>query len=447
MLIVILQLQLYAQNSDNLELEDVEYSHEDRGFALREERGGNRSRLTLSLLTVVNILMNIVFALAATYFLHKYHSYLGELRYGKKYQLVASMYWSVVFVCFTSAVVIIIGNCYLYYPLYMIDDKTFIVFPFRIASDITVVVLAVAELVASLLTHHDVNFFIPYGVRIIQRCFRCWGSQNWLDTLNHITLGVGMWIIILFLQLLVSSIIPLAVVTIVNPVPSLAFVVIMISLFFCLVVFVAYILNAFEGNYILKHRFSQMERNKGGGTQWEKFNQEWSVEPRERVILFVQAIGFFLIFVIFFVGVILYLNFVKVGGDTNTLSGILISFVPSAILAAITWAAKKHLFKELEEEEEEAEDKEEENGDREGGKEKPIFQIGGFSFQPRRRRRSTSTKTKRKKTVTGDDHAPASVHPVDEEGSVSAENASKSHSAVITIHKAEGEASSTVASL
>ena len=423
MLIVILQLQLYAQNSDNLELEDVEYSHEDRGFAFREERGGNRSRLTLSLLTVMNVLMNIVFALAATYFLHKYHGYLGELQCGKKYQLVASMYWSVVFLCFTSAVVMIIGNCYLYYPLYTIDDETFTVFPFRITSDITVVVLAVAELVASLLTHHDVNFFIPYGVRIIQWCLRCRGSQNRLDTLNHITLGVGMWIIILFLQLLVSSIIPLAVVTIVNPVPSLAFVVIMISLFFCLVVFVAYILNAFEGNYILKHRFSQMEkRNSSAGIQLEIFNKEWSVKPRERVLLFVQAIAFFLIFVIFFVGVILYLIFVKVGGNTNTLSGVLISFVPSVILAAITWAAKKHLFKELEEEEEEAEDKEEENGDRDGGKEKPRFQIGGFSFQPRRRRRSTSIKTKRKKTVTGDDHAPASVHPVDEEGSVSAEN-------------------------
>ena len=74
---------------------------------------------------------------------------------------------------------------------------------------------------------------------------------------------------------------------------------------------------------------------------------------------------------------------------------------------------------------------------------KPFFQFGGFSFPPRRRRRSTSTETK----ITGEDHAPASVYPVDEEGSVSAENVSRSHSVVITIHNAEGEASSAVASL
>ena len=63
MLLVSLQLQLYAEHSDNLELQDVEYSHDERGFAFREGRS-DQNRLTLPLLTTINILMNVVFALA-----------------------------------------------------------------------------------------------------------------------------------------------------------------------------------------------------------------------------------------------------------------------------------------------------------------------------------------------------------------------------------------------
>ena len=102
--------------------------------------------------------------------------------------------------------------------------------------------------------------------------------------------------------------------------------------------------------------------------------------------------------------------FVRVGGETNTVAGVFVSFVPSAILGIITWAAKKHLFKELEEEEEEAEDKNEENR----GKEKPLFQIGGLSYHPRQRRYS---RTRRRRISAADS------------------DLESRHSAMITIHE------------
>ena len=406
-----LQLQLYAQNSDNLELQEVEYTQEARGFAFLQ--GTARSRgLTVPMLSVIHILINVVFALAATYFMHKYHGHLNQVK-GKQYQLVASMYWSVVLMSLVGTVVIIAGNGWLYYALIFIGDRSLSVFGFRIASDIAVAILAVMELIASMLTPHDPHFFIPHLIRrtlCLNQCCRCCGSLTRLNFLRRTILGAAMWIIILFLQVVIASILPLTVVVFVNPVPSIAFISIMVSLFCCLVIFVAYFLNAFEGNYIVRHRLPLEERRKSSLT-WEAVKTDWNVAgnwARDKLILIAQAFVFLVIFIIVALVIILYLNFVRAGANTNTVGGLIISLVPSAVLGGITWAAKKHLFKELEDEIEA--EKEEETGEtEEDNDENPPFQIGGFSFQPRRRR---STK-RRKTTVKENGHAQVSAKPID----------------------------------
>ena len=139
---------------------NVEYSQGARGYAFREGRS-SRKGLTIPVLLIINILLNTVFALAATYLLYKHRGYFGKVE-GKQYQVVASMYWSMVLMCLVGAVIITVGNCYLYYALLFIDDRSLNVFTFRIASDITVVILAIIELIASLLTPHNPSFFIPH---------------------------------------------------------------------------------------------------------------------------------------------------------------------------------------------------------------------------------------------------------------------------------------------
>ena len=91
--------------------------------------------------------------------------------------------------------------------------------------------------------------------------------------------------------------------------------------------------------------------------------------------------------------VILYLNFVRAGANTNTAGGLFFSLIPSVLLGGITWAAKKHLFKELEEEEEEG--KKEGKGAAKKGEEveETVFKIGGISWQRR------STRRRRKEPV------------------------------------------------
>ena len=358
---------------------------------------------TLQLLTVINILLNTVFALAATYLLSKYHRDLSEVK-GKQYNVVASMYWAVVFMCFVGCVVIIAGNCLLYLALGVATRDVFV---FRIASDVTVCVLAVIELAVSIGTPQDPTFFIPHLIRrtlCCKQCCYCCGSEHRRHILRKAILSVAMWIIILFLQLIISSLLPSAVVIITNPVPSLAFLSIMVSLFFSMVVFIAYFLNAFEGNYIAVHKLSKEERqmsslslktlrrNPGAAGDW----------ARNKLVLIAQAFVFLVIFAIVTLIIIIYLNFVRAGADTNTAGGLIFSLVPSVVLGGITWAAKKHLFREFEEEEEY--DKLSVTcGDDAVKESKSVLQIGGFSIGSKTRR---SNRKKRNQKKNGTDARP-----------------------------------------
>ena len=89
----------------------------------------------------------------------------------------------------------------------------------------------------------------------------------------------------------------------------------------------------------------------------------------------------------------------RAGADTNTAGGLIFSLVPSVVLGGITWAAKKHLFREFEEEEED--DKSSvTSGDDAVGQSKSLLQIGGFSIGSKYRRRSTRKKRTQKKYGT-----------------------------------------------
>ena len=371
-------------------LENVQYSQDERGFAFREQ-SSRRKGLTLPLLTIIQILLNSAFALAVTYLIAKYHKELNEVK-GKRYQVVASIYWSVVLLCFAGTTVIIVGNSYLYYALTIVSRQSDEAFSFRLANDITVTILAIIELLAALFTPHDPTFFIPHVLRVTATCNQyclCCGSKTGLNLLRQFILSLAMWIIILFLQLAISSLLPIAIVTVVNPVPSLAFLSIMVALFFCLIVFVAYFMNAFEGNYIATHKLSQKERRSSVSLELVKRNPKIAGEwARNKLILVAQAFIFLVIFIIVALVVIIYLNFVRAGANANTVSGLLFSIIPSVALGGFAWVAKRHLFREFDEEEETTESEEGRGEDLEENIEtnESFFQFGKFSIGPSTRR-------------------------------------------------------------
>ena len=347
-----IQIELFAKTSDNLQIGAlVTYAPDERGFAFRESNE-HKKGITLPVLTVIHILLNTVFALAATYLLSKYHRDLSEVE-GKRYQVVATMYWAVVFMCFAGCVVIIAGNGYLYYALGFFGEGGRDAFGFRIASDITVSVLAGIELVASIGTSQDPTFFVPFLIRHIlccNQCCKCCGSKRGRENLRKAILSVSMWIILLFLQLVISSFLPSAIVVVTNPVPSLAFLSMMVSLFFCMVVFIAYSLNAVEGDYISSHPHNKEKSEKNG--QSLKTEEKNSCDKaRKNLALIAQAVIFLVIFGIVSLIIIIYLNFVKAGADTNNVIGLFFSLLPSGALTGITWYAKKHLVQQLGEKE------------------------------------------------------------------------------------------------
>ena len=157
----------------------MEYLQGERGFAFRES-ASRKKGATLPLLTVIHILLNAVFALVATYLLGKYHKDLNQVK-GKKYQVVASVYWSVVFLCIIGAAAIIAGNVYLYYALALFFYESKEAFGFRFTNDITVVTLAIIEFIASVSTPIDPDFFIPHLIRrtlCCNQCCSCCGSHT-----------------------------------------------------------------------------------------------------------------------------------------------------------------------------------------------------------------------------------------------------------------------------
>ena len=374
---------------------NVEYDQGSRGFAFRES-ASRRKGLTLPLLTVIHILINAVFALAVTYLLSKYHKNLNQVK-GKKYQVVASIYWSVVFLCFLGAAVIIAGNVYLYYALVLFENDSEEAFGFRLTNDITVATLVLIEFIASVFTPIDPDFFIPHLIRrtlCCNQCCSCCGSPTGRRFLRRAILSVAMWVIILLLQLVMASILPFAIVAVRNPVPSLAFFSILVAMFFCLVVFFAYFLNAFEGNYIATHKLSKKERRRSS-LSLETLRRRPSVAgdwARNKLVLIAQAFIFLVIFGIVSLAIIIYLNFVRAGANANTLSGLFFSLVPSVALGGIAWVAKRHLFREFDDEVNESSESSEEEV------KQSLIQIGQFSIGSKTRR--SFRKTTKNKTNT-----------------------------------------------
>ena len=356
----------------------MEYKQEDRGFAWYER--SDRERRIFPMLIIIHVLFNAVFMLAATFFAFKYHTTLYEIQ-GKKYEVIASMYWSVVFFSFVASLAIIAGNVYLYIAFRIFQHQSQDAFAFRLISDITTLVLIIIGFFVSLFTPHNPDFYIPFLIRRILCCNVCSCCcpkvfQNFLRPLIH---SIAMWIMLTFLQLVISSVFPLAVVCVRNPVPSLAFISLMAAMFCCLVVFGAYFINFFEGEYIATHRKKDRQRS----------TPSMQIRARSKLALIVNAFIFLVILCITTLVIVIYLDFVRAGADANSVGGLFVSLVPTVILGGITWGAKRGLFKEFEEDKPAELDQEEEVS---------FIKIGGFSIGSKHQKSFRRAQQGRKET-------------------------------------------------
>ena len=376
-----LQIQVYAKYSEDLQ--NVEYEQEDRGFAWYES--SDTERRVFPMLIIIHVLFNAVFMLGATFFAFKYHTTLYEVQ-GRKYQVIASMYWSVVLFSFIASSAIIAGNVYLYIAFRIFQDQSQDAFAFRLISDVTAVVLIIVGLLVSFFTPHNPDFYIPYLIRRILCCnfCSCCSSKGFQNFLRRIIHSIAMWIILIFLQLVISSVLPFAIVCVRNPVPSLAFLSLMAAMFGCLVVFGAYFMNVFEGDYIATHRNRNRRRSIAG--------LSLQIRARSKLALIANAFIFLVILCITTLVIVIYLDFVRAGADANSAGGLFVSLIPTVILSGITWAAKRSLFKEFEDDKPVGEVDQEE--------EVSLIKIGGFAIGARNRKSFTRAPQGRRKSET-----------------------------------------------
>ena len=323
--IFLLQLQLYARNRGKVNIFDVG----QRGYVFEVTDDPSDSEQTLlPILTVIHILMNVAIALVIMRLVTAYYSSLSV----SKTQLnspVVSIYWSNVFIAILADVMIILGNVGLYAGIGLIGENSSSALAYRIINDITMASLIALELVVAIITPKNHKLFIPHVIThgfCCCQCAKCCGWKPGRIFLRKVIQTVAIWALMVFLQIIASSILPVVIVCLRNPVPSFAFVTLLAACLFCLVIFIAHFIH-------ISGRLRVMD-------------------ARKKFSAILQAFVFLVFLGIVALAVIVYLSFVRAGSDTNSISGLIFSLIPSAVLAIGAWVAKSKLLRDDEDENE-----------------------------------------------------------------------------------------------
>ena len=230
-----------------------------------------------------------------------------------------SIYCSSVFMSTVAALVILFGNINLYgvgTGISFIQQSSPRAFAFRITGDVATGVLILLELVAAIVT--------PKGTGKVQNSS---ATKNLAKKLSWFVQTLALWVQMVFLQLAAASILPVLVVCLRNPTPSIAFATLMAAIYFCLVIFIAH--------------FIQIIR---GGTD----------QSYEVIFSFLlQAFAFLVFLGIVACIIIVYLRFVQAGSFTSSTAGIVLSLIPTVGISAVSGFSKKQLLSEEEEREDE----------------------------------------------------------------------------------------------
>jgi len=310
-----LQLELYAVR--RADIEQLELDVEHRGYAYLQSGATPTDGILLPVLTAGQVLMNIAIALIIMRLVTAYYANLSD----SENQSVVSIYWANFFLACLANAVLIPGNVVLYVGINVISDISPNALGYRIVSDGTTLGLVLLELIVAVFTPKNDKLYIPFIISqfiCCCQCCKCCGNGSGLAFLRKSIHTFAIWVLMVFLQLVAASIVPVIIVCLRNPVPSIAFITLMASTLFCLVIFVAHLIHI-------------SERMKESTTQ-------------ERFTLMLQAFVFLVFFGIVSLVIIIYLTFVRAGTSTGTLEGIFLSLVPSAIISAVAWYTKSKLL-------------------------------------------------------------------------------------------------------
>ena len=329
-----LQLQLYARNRGGIN----KFDEEDRGYPvqigntaeIRNSNGNLDAGLLLPVLTTVHVLLMIVIALIT---MRLIITLSKETLTKNPNSAAISIYWSNAFMSAIGTLVLIFGNISLYdvgTGISFIQQSSSRAFAFRIISDITTGILILLELVAAILTPKcTCSVHIPVIITHVLCCYRCCNqcaTKGRAKKLSWFVQTVALWAQMVLLQLAAASILPVIIVCLRNPTPSIAFATLMVAIYFCLVIFVAHIIQIMRG--------------------------EKDIQSSSLLFSFLLQAFVFLVFLgIVACIVVVYLSFVQAGSSTSSVAGVILSLIPTIGISAVSWFGKKQLLSEDEGEE------------------------------------------------------------------------------------------------
>lgn len=322
-------LQLYARDRGAID----RFDEDDRGYPVRigdtadviDSDAPLEAGLLLPVLTGMHVLMMIATGLII---MRVIITYSKETLTKSSNSPAVSLYWSNVFMSAVAALVLILGNIILYdvgIDISFIIQSSSRAFTFRIVSDITTGALILLEAAAAILTPKcTCSVHIPTLITHLVCCNRCCNycaTKSRAKKLSWFVQTLALWVQMVFLQLAAASIIPVVVVCLRNPTPSIAFATLMAAVYFCLVVFIAHFLQLMRG-------------------------EKDSRNSRVTFSLLIQGFVFLVFLGIVACVVVVYLRFVQAGSGTSSAAGVFLSLIPTIGISAVSWFGKKQLLSE-----------------------------------------------------------------------------------------------------
>ena len=346
-----IQIRAYTERRGRIAFTDVEraFVFEDSNIDPDSERifGTFQRReveenVFVPYLTTLHVLLQVAIGLTIMKLIPWYYTSISQSKGGKrikKNSSSVSIFWANVFFASILDALFVVLDLYLIVSVYggvesAIDDiitsqnrsSLETVFAFGMLGTLVTIILGVLQFFVAAGIHKNTELHVPGLVRLFCCFFHCRcrriGGEFW----NKVLQTFAVWSLMVFLQLIAGSVIPYLVLAIVNPVPSVTFLALGASTLFCLIIFVASLIQV--------------------GVQLKKSS------CYDRIVAVVQGLVFVVFLGLVAVTVIIYQGVIQSGTSTGFVSGIALSLIPSGIIAVLGVAVKFKLLNDPEDEEE-----------------------------------------------------------------------------------------------
>ena len=247
---------------------------------------------------------------------------------GKHNSSSVSIFWASVFFAFILDVLFVGLDLYLIVSVYVgvsaaigmnsvsdqiepFLDHTLV---FGMLGTVVTFILIIVQSIIAVTTPKNTKLYIPGLLELFCCFFRCQCKKIDGEFWNKVLQTFAVWSLMVFLQLVAGSVIPYLVLAIVDPIPSVTFLALGVSTLFCLIVFLASLIQI-------------------GSTLKES-------PTRVKLIAVVQGLVFLVFLGFVVITVIIYQGVIQSGTNTGVVSGIILSLVPSAIIGFLGIAVK-----------------------------------------------------------------------------------------------------------